>query len=83
MVGKAYKFKLYRADRNRRLDKQRIVASIIFNHCIALHKRYYRMWGKHLSDARLKKRIAFMRKHLRLDWECLGSQSVQDAIERI
>lgn len=83
MLRKAYKFKLYSADKNKRLDRQRIAASRIFNHCIALHKRYYRMFGKHLSEARLKKRIAFMRRHLRPDWKCLGSQSVQDAIERI
>jgi putative transposase len=82
-MRKSFKFKLYSADRNKRLDRQRIAASRIYNHCIALHKHYYRMWGKHLSTSRLKKRIAFMRKHFRSDWRCLGSQSVQDAIERI
>ena len=82
-MRQSYKFKLYVADRNKRLDRQRIAASRIYNHCIALHKRYYRMWGEHLAESRLKKRIAFMRKHLRPDWQCLGSQAVQDVVERI
>jgi len=82
-MRQAFKYKLYRADRNRRLDKRRIVACQIWNHCIALHRRYYRMFGKHLLSGRLKTRIAFVRKHIRPEWQVLGSQSVQDVIERI
>ena len=41
------------------------------------------MFGKHLSQSRLKHRIALMRKHVRPEWQLLGSQSVQDVIERI
>jgi len=82
-MRQAYKYKLYAADRNSRLDRQRIVACQIWNHCIALHRRYYRMFGKHRSSSRLKHRIAIMRKYLRPEWQLLGSQSVQDVIERI
>lgn len=82
-MRQAYKYKLYTADRNSRLDRQRVVACRIWNHCIALHRRYYRMWGKHLSPNRLKKHIAFLRKHVYPEWQALGSQAVQDVIERI
>lgn len=82
-MRQAYKYKLYAADRNSRLDRQRIVACQIWNHSIALHRRYYKMWGKHLNQSRLKKRIAFLRNHIRPEWQALGSQSVQDVIERI
>lgn len=83
MARQAFKFKLYHADRNRRLDRQRRVAAQIWNHCIALHKRYYRRYRKHLSQKRLKARIAYLRNHLRPHWKALGSQAVQDVIERI
>lgn len=83
MPRQALKYKLYRADRNRRLNRQRMVAGQIWNHCIALHKRYYRRFGRHLGQNRLKARIAFVRNHLRPEWKQLGSQAVQDVIERI
>lgn len=83
MSRQAFKYKLYHADRNRRLNRQRIAAGQIWNHCIALHKRYYRRFKNHLSQNRLKARIAFVRNHLRPEWKQLGSQAVQDVIERI
>lgn len=83
MSRQAFKYKLYHADRNRRLDRQRRIAGQIWNHCIALHKRYYRRYRKHLNQKRLKSRIAYLRNHLRPEWKNLGSQAVQDVIERI
>lgn len=83
MARQALKYKLYRADRNRRLNRQRMAAGQVWNHCIALHKRYFRRFKIHLSQNRLKARIAFVRNHLRPEWKKLGSQAVQDVIERI
>jgi putative transposase len=82
-MRQAYKFKLHHAERNRRLDRQRVVAGRIWNHCIALHRRYYRRFGEHLGQGRLKKRIAYLRNHVRPEWRILGSQALQDVIERI
>lgn len=45
---KVLKFKLYSHKRNRFLKRSINAAGVIYNHAIALHKRYYRMWGKHL-----------------------------------
>jgi putative transposase len=44
---KTLKFKLYQHKRNRCLKRTINAAGVIYNHCVALHKRYYRMWGKH------------------------------------
>ncbi|HLP88104.1 MAG TPA: transposase, partial [Nostocaceae cyanobacterium] len=44
---KTLKFKLYEHKRNRYLKRMINIAGVIYNHCIALHRRYYRMWGKH------------------------------------
>ncbi|BAZ03969.1 IS891/IS1136/IS1341 transposase [Calothrix sp. NIES-3974] len=57
-------------------------SGVIYNHCIALHRRYYRMWGKHLSCAKLQSHIAKLRKR-NLFWQSVGSQAVQDICQRI
>ncbi len=57
-------------------------SGVIYNHCIALHKRYYRMWGKHLSCAKLQSHVAKLRKRNRF-WQTVGSQAVQDICQRI
>ncbi|NET57648.1 MAG: transposase [Symploca sp. SIO2E6] len=79
---KTLKFKLYSHKRNRYLKQVINAAGIIYNHCIALHRRYYRMWGKHLNCARLQKHIAKLRKNNRF-WQLVGSQAVQDICQRI
>jgi putative transposase len=79
---KTLKFKLYNHKRNRHLKRTINVAGMIWNHCIALHQRYYRMWGKHLSCAKLQAHIAKLRKRNPL-WQQVGSQAVQDICQRI
>jgi putative transposase len=57
-------------------------AGVIYNHCIALHKRYYRIWRKHLNCAKLQSHIAKLRKRNSF-WQLVGSQAVQDICQRI
>ncbi|WP_413164901.1 RNA-guided endonuclease InsQ/TnpB family protein [Capilliphycus salinus ALCB114379] len=76
------KFKLYQHKRNRYLKRAINAAGVIYNHCVALHKRYYRMWGKHLNCAKLQKHIAKLRKRNNF-WQLVGSQAVQDICQRI
>ena len=79
---KTLKFKLYSHKRNRYLKRSINAAGVIYNHAIALHKRYYRMWGKRLNCARLQKHIAKLRKRNPF-WQLVGSQAVQDICQRI
>lgn len=79
---KSLKFKLYQHKRNRYLKRMINASGVIYNHCIALHKRYYRMWGKHLSCAKLQSHIAKLRKHNPF-WQSVGSQAVQNICQRI
>lgn len=79
---KTLKFKLYNHKRNRHLKRTINAAGVIYNHCIALHKRYYRMWGRYLSCARLQAHIAKLRKRNPF-WQLVGSQAVQDICQRI
>jgi putative transposase len=76
------KFKFYQHKRNRYLKRQINAAGVIYNHCIALHKRYYRMFKKHLNCAKLQAHIAKLRKRKPF-WKSVGSQAVQDICQRI
>lgn len=81
---KTYKYKLYGNRRNKVLHRRINVAGIIYNHCIALHKRYYKLYGKSLNVYQLQKHIAKIKKQpSHVFWNLVGSQAIQDIIERI
>ncbi|MBR1420344.1 MAG: transposase [Selenomonadaceae bacterium] len=81
---KTFCFKLYQSERNGKLHKQINAAGLIFNHCIALHKRYYRLYHKFLHANKLKKHLTKLKKIFKFRYLLeIGSQSVQDIAERI
>ena len=83
-VRMTYQYKLYDHKQNRHLDRTIDIAAEIWNHCIALHRRYYRIFGKHLSANRLKVFLAKLKRREKYaHWNLLGSQAVQDIPERI
>jgi len=84
IMHKTYAFKLYRNKKNRHLHRQIDIASSIWNHSIALHKRYYRLYGKSLNARQLKNHLTQLKQQPRFEhWNALGSQAVQDVAERI
>lgn len=80
-----YKYKVYKQNRNheKRLQEWFRTAAWIYNHAIALHKRYYRMYHKSLSMYRLQSHLLKLRKSSYSQWKIIGSQSVQQICERI
>ena len=72
---KTYKFKLYNHKRNRFLKRAIKASASIWNHCIALHKKYYLMFKKHLNKFQLMKHIAKLRNKNSY-WQLVGSQAV-------
>jgi putative transposase len=83
-VRKTFKFKLYHNKKNRHLARTLDIAAEIWNHCIALHRRYYRLTGKFLSANDLKVHLTRLKKRPRyVHWSLLGSQAIQDVVERI
>ena len=88
MVGQqvmTYKYKMYRNKKNsRHLDHLIEYHCEVYNYCIALHRRYYRMYHKHLSANKLKVHLTKVRKRASSEhWRAIGSQSIQDVAERI
>ncbi len=81
---KTYCFKFYHAKRNKKLHRSINIAGSIYNHLIALHRRYYRLYGRYLYANRLKKHITKLKKLPKYTyWNKLGSQAIQDIAERI
>lgn len=85
-VRKTYKYRLYDSrKRNQQLHGAINLAGLIWNHALALQKRYYRLTGRYITSGQMKSHI----KHLRMRtqrfgrWKALGSQSVQEVIERL
>jgi putative transposase len=83
-MRKTFMYKLYRCKRSRRLHQMIHIGGIIHNHCIALHRRYYRRFKKSLSLYQLKAHITKMKKLAKYAfWSLLGSQAIQDIVIRI
>ena len=81
---KTFCFKLYNTEHNSKLQKQINAAALTFNHCIALHKRYYKLFGKFLNQNKLKKHLTKLKKIAKFKYLLeFGSQAVQDVAERI
>ena len=81
---KTYKFKLYSNHGNRELHKTIEGHASVWNHCVALQRRYYALYGKYISKFRLMKHIGKLKKTRRFaHWTQLPSQAVQDVVARI
>ena len=81
---KTYRFKLYKSERNEKLHKQINAAGLIYNHCIALHKRYYKIFGRYLDKNQLQKHLVKLKKISTFSYiKEIGSQAVQNITDRI
>ena len=81
---KTYKFKLYSNHGNHELHKTIDGHAHIWNHCIALQRRYYAIYGKYIPKFRLINHISRLKRLPRFThWNRLPSQSIQDVVARI
>ncbi len=85
-VRKTYKYRLYRNNKvDGSIHQQINVAGMIWNHALALQKRYYQLTGKYISLHVMQKHIAKLRMcwSQYAYWKVLGSQAVQEILERL
>ena len=81
---KTYKFKLYSNHGNRELHKTIDGHASVWNHCVALQRRYYAIYGKYISKFRLINHISKLKRTERFShWNQLPSQAIQDVATRI
>lgn len=73
-----YTYKLYKTKRTAKLDAMLREACSVWNHALALQKRYYSLFGGYINIVRLQKHFAKrIRRYL------LHSQTVQEILERL
>lgn len=81
---KAYKFKAYRHSRNRKLKARIDIAGEVWNHFIALQRRYYHWHGKYISYGRMSKHLTKLKHLVKFaNWSDVGSQALQNVLERM
>ena len=79
----SFKYKLYPNDHSN-IDHQINVACFIYNHCIALKKRFYRRFKKSLGKNQLQKHLSKIKHRKRFAFFGeLNSQTIQDITDRI
>ena len=81
---KTYKFKMYSNHGNRELHKTIDGHASVWNHCVALQRRYYAIYGKYISKFRLINHITKLKRLAKFaHWNLLPSQAIQDVVARI
>lgn len=73
-----YTYKLYRSKRTAKLDAMLREACFVWNHALALQKRYYSLFGKYVSCGKMKAHFA-----KRIGRHLLHSQTEQEILERL
>ena len=73
-----YEYKLYSSKRNRKLDAMLREACFVWNHALALQRRYYSLYGKYCTAIDMQKHFAKRISRCRLH-----SQTVQEILQRL
>jgi putative transposase len=83
MLRQSFQFKLFACKRLKHLHGTIDVSAQIWNHAVALHRRYYRLFKKTLPKAQLQAHLAKLRNSRFPHWKSVGSQSVQAIVDRL
>ena len=74
----SYRYKLYRNKNTRHLNNMLSEACFVWNHALALQRRYYRLYDKYISSVTMQKHFA-----RRIKRTYLHSQSAQEILQRL
>lgn len=75
-------FKAYNNRKLKNIHQSINTSAWIWNHCVALQKRYYKLYGSYINVNKLQKHIAKLRNKNQT-WKKLNSQSVQEICQRV
>ena len=74
----SYKYNIYHSKKTKYLERMLRECCFVWNHALALQRRYYKLFGKYISVGKMKKHFAKrIRKNL------LHSQTTQEILERL
>lgn len=54
----SYKYSIYHSKKTKYLDKMLRECCFVWNHALALQRRYYKLFGKYISVSKMKKHFA-------------------------
>lgn len=74
-------FKAYKHKNLKEIHQMIDTSTWVWNHCVALQKRYYRLFGGYINVNKLQKHIAKLRNK-NPKWKKLNSQTVQEICQR-
>lgn len=74
----SYKYNIYRSNKTKYLDKMLRECCFVWNHALALQRRYYKLFGKYISVGKIQKHFA-----KRIKRNLLHSQTVQEILQRL
>lgn len=75
------RYKLYKNKNTKHLQERLQIAGQMWNHVVALQKRYYRLYGGYINTNKMQKHIAKVRNKTP-NWKKLSSQSMQEVCQR-
>lgn len=73
-----YKYNIYHSKKTKYLGKMLRECCFVWNHALALQRRYYKLFGKYISIGKMKKHFA-----KRIKRNLLHSQTTQEILERL
>jgi putative transposase len=82
-MRQAFKFQLMRSKRTKHLDRTINVAAHIWNHSVAIHRKYYGLFKKTLKQGRLQSHLAKLRRTRFKHWQLVDAQCVQQVCDRL
>lgn len=74
----SYKYNIYHSKKTKYLDKMLRECCFVWNHALALQRRYYKLFGIYISIGKMKKHFA-----KRIKRNLLHSQTTQEILERL
>lgn len=74
----SYKYNIYHSKKTKYLDKMLRECCFVWNHALALQRRYYKLFGKYISVGKMQKHFS-----KRINRNLLHSQTVQEILHRL
>lgn len=74
----SYKYNIYHSKKTKYLEKMLRECCFVWNHALALQRRYYRLFGKYISVGKMQKHFS-----KRINRNLLHSQTVQEILQRL
>jgi len=74
----SYKYNIYRSNKTKYLDKMLRECCFVWNHALALQRRFYKLFGKYIPVVKMQKHFA-----KRIKRNLLHSQTVQEILQRL